>query len=125
LTFPIPLREPQVRFTENWRFRPWVFHKMFGDYPAEMKVLRLGNTILIGTPCDFSGELMAELNTFSKSKGLNLIITSFNGSYIGYITKDNHYDLDAYETRTMNWYGPQNGVYFQEIVKRIVEKMAL
>jgi neutral ceramidase len=122
-SFQIPLRDPQVRFAENWRFRPWVFHKMFGDYPAEMKVLRLGNTILIGTPCDFSGELMAELNTFAKSKGLNLIITSFNGSYIGYITKDNHYDLNSYETRTMNWYGPQNGIYFQEIIKRIIEKV--
>jgi neutral ceramidase len=122
-TFEVSLREPQVRFAENWRFRPWVFKTLFGDYPAEIKALRIGNNILIGTPCDYSGELMPEVLQVAKSKNLNLIVTSFNGSYVGYITHDRHYDLNSYETRTMNWYGPQNGVYFQDIIQKILKKI--
>lgn len=121
-TFDISLRNPQVRFSENWRVRPWVFKTLFGDYPAEMKALKIGNNVLIGTPCDYSGELMPEIIRTAQSKKLNLIVTSFNGGYVGYITHDRHYDLNAYETRVMNWYGPQNGVYFQEIIQEILNK---
>lgn len=122
-TLELSLREPQVKFTENWRFRPWVFKNLFGDYPAEIKVLSIGDNILIGTPCDYSGELMPEVLQAAKSKNLNLIVTSFNGGYVGYITHDRHYDLNSYETRTMNWYGPQNGVYFQDIIQKVLKKI--
>jgi neutral ceramidase len=122
-SFEVSLREPQVRFAENWRFRPWVFKTMFGDYPAEIKALRIGNNVLIGTPCDYSGELMPEVLQAAKSRNLNLIVTSFNGGYIGYITHDRHYNLNSYETRIMNWYGPQNGLYFQDIIQKILKKL--
>ena len=122
-TFHVPLREPQVRFAQNWRFRPWVFKTLFGDYPAEIKALKIGKNIMIGTPCDYSGELMPEVIKTAKNRNLNLIITSFNGSYVGYITHDRHYDLNSYETRVMNWYGPQNGLYFQEMIEKILEKI--
>ena len=88
-----------------------------------MKALRIGNNILIGTPCDYSGELMPEVLQVAERRNLNLIITSFNGGYIGYITHDRHYDLNLYETRIMNWYGPQNGVYFQDIIQKILKKI--
>lgn len=121
--FEVALREPQVRFAKNWRFRPWVFKNLFGDYPAEIKALRIGNNVMIGTPCDYSGELMPEILQTAQSKKLNLIVTSFNGGYIGYVTHDRHYDLEAYETRVMNWYGQQNGIYFQEIIQQILKKL--
>ena len=121
--FDLLLREPQVRIAKNWRFRPWVFKTLFGDYSAEIKALRIGNNILIGTPCDYSGELMPEVLRVAKRRNLNLIITSFNGGYVGYITHDRHYDLNSYETRIMNWYGPQNGVYFQDIIQKILKKV--
>jgi len=122
-TFRVILREPQVRFAENWRFRPWVFNSLFGDYPAEIKALRIGSNILIGTPCDYSGELMPEVLRVASRRNLNLIVTSFNGGYVGYITHDRHYELNSYETRVMNWYGPQNGVYFQNIIQKILNKI--
>jgi len=87
-----------------------------------MKALKIGNNVLIGTPCDYSGELMPEIVRTAQFKKLNLMVTSFNGGYVGYITHDRHYDLDAYETRVMNWYGPQNGIYFQEIIQEILNK---
>ena len=117
------LREPHARITENLRFRPWVFYKLFGDFPSNIKVTKIGNTLLVGLPCDFSGEFMAELCQFAESKGKHLIVTSFNGNYIGYVTPDKYYNLDQYETRTMNWFGPQNGAYFQELIKDIILKM--
>ena len=45
--FNVPLREPQVRFAQNWRFRPWVFKTLFGDYPAEIRALKIGKTVMI------------------------------------------------------------------------------
>jgi hypothetical protein len=87
---------------------------VFGEYPAEMKVFQLGNTIFVGTPCDYSGELMPEVLKTAKAQHLNLIVTSFDGSYVGYITEDNHYDLNKYETRVMNWYDLRTGNIFKK-----------
>jgi hypothetical protein len=67
---------------------------------------------------------MPEVLKTAQNQHLNLIVTSFDGSYVGYITEDNHYDLNSYETRVMNWYGPQNGQYFQEMINSILTKNA-
>ena len=122
-TIPLSMREPQWRISENWCMRHWVWSHLYGDYDSEVKALRLGDVLMVGLPCDFSGELMQPLEEYAASKGRKLIITSFNGGYVGYITKDSHYNLDKYETRTMNWFGPNNGAYFSEIVKKLVDKM--
>jgi neutral ceramidase len=120
---PIDLGEQQVRLNNYVRIRPWVANWVFGENPHFISGLRLGNTVLIGTPCDFSGELVAELTKFAEEKSLNLMVHSFNGDFIGYITHDNHYHLNAYETRTMNWFGPHNGRYFQEIIKKMIDHL--
>jgi hypothetical protein len=44
--------------------------------------------------------------------------------YIGYITRDEYYDRDHYETRLMNWYGPGNGAYLSECLTRLTEAVA-
>ncbi|MFN8349321.1 MAG: neutral/alkaline non-lysosomal ceramidase N-terminal domain-containing protein [Spirosomataceae bacterium] len=123
LTLPLPLREPNPRISLHWRLRPWVFHKAFGDFPNYVKVLRIGNLLMVGFPCDFSGELVADMSAYAEKKGLKLMVTSFNGGYIGYITPDKYYSKDSYETLTMNWFGPYNGAYFQEIARDIIDKM--
>ncbi len=120
---PLELGKPQFKITKNLCLRPYLFELAFGDILSEISVLQLGKTLLIGTPCDFSGELAMPLYDFARLHGLELIITSFNGGYIGYVTRDEWYDLEKYETRTMNWYGPGNGLYFSEIIKKIVLAM--
>ena len=120
LRVPLRLREPHRRITENWRLRPWVFNLIYGNYPSEMKALRIGQQVLVGVPCDFSGELVADVEAISRQKGLNLMITSFNGGYVGYITPDAYYSLPAYETLHMNWYGPYNAAYFEEVMKELI-----
>ena len=121
LRIPLFLRQPMVKIFENWAFRPWIFNWAFGHYSSEISMFQLNDLIMIGLPCDFSGELAVELYEYAKSKNLNLIISSFNGGYTGYVTDDKWYDLEKYEPRSMSWYGHDNGAYFVEIVKLLID----
>ncbi|CAN5403387.1 hypothetical protein BH09BAC4_BH09BAC4_17720 [soil metagenome] len=123
LTLPLGLREPNPRVIGNWRVRPWLFYAIYGDYPSDLKALRIGKTVLLGTPCDFSGELAVDLNPAAAKKGFNLMVTSFDGGYIGYVTPDKYYNRTTYETRDMNWFGPYNGDYFKEMMTGLMEKL--
>ncbi len=118
----VDLRDPHFRISKNIRIRPWLFDLLVGHHPVYVNALKIGDILLLGTPCDFSGELVDGLEQKARKKGLNLIITSFNGGYMGYVTKDLWYDEDLYETRTMNWYGPYNGAYFTELMSRLLDK---
>ncbi|MCF2445615.1 neutral/alkaline non-lysosomal ceramidase N-terminal domain-containing protein [Dyadobacter sp. CY345] len=122
ITVPLPLRDPTPKLTPKFALRSWVFRWAFGDVPSYVKALRVGNVLMVGVPCDFSGELMPELTAYAAKKGLHLMVTSFNGGYIGYITNDKFFDRDLYETTTMSWFGPYNGVYFQEVIKDLIDK---
>ena len=54
-----------------------------------------------------------------------MIVTSFNGDYVGYITEDEHYDHASHaEVRTMNWVGPYFGEYFSNVIMEGVKKVA-
>jgi neutral ceramidase len=114
IRIPLELGEPQVKISEDWRIRPWVFKAAFGEYKPYLTALRIGKIIFLGTPCDFSGELTKPIRALGASGGFQVIVTSFNGNYIGYITDDKYYDRSHYETRLMNWYGPGNGAYLTE-----------
>ena len=121
IQFNIPLRKPHIRVAANWRVRPWIFEKLTEVSPAYISLLRIGNIAFIGTPCDFSGELTAAIDEKANALDLNVLVTSFNGGYIGYITKDEWYNLKEYETFVMNWFGPYNGAYFVNLIQRLLE----
>lgn len=118
---PLYLRKPQLRINQKWILSPWLFHLFFGKYPSFINVAGLGNILMIGMPCDFSGQLSNNLINYALEKKIRLIITSFNGGYIGYITPDQFYHLKSYETRAMNLFGPENGAYISEITKSIID----
>ncbi len=122
-TVPLPLRQPSPRLDPTWVLRPWLFRWAFGDYPSFVKVLRVGNVLLVGLPCDFSGELTAPLSRYAAQRGLKLMVTSFDGAYAGYITADEHFHKKEYETITMNWFGPYNGAYFSEVIRDVIDKV--
>lgn len=120
----VNLREPHLKISNTIRLRPWVYHLLIGEeQDITIRFLKLGNILLTGTPCDFSGELVPELDSLAYQNGLELMVTSFNGAYIGYITKDEHYHINKSETRIMNWYGPQNGQFFSELISVMIGKM--
>src|SRR5690606_7045874 len=49
---PLELREPQFRISKDWRVRPWLFRKAFGTYEPRLTALRIGDLVMMGTPCD-------------------------------------------------------------------------
>lgn len=121
----VSLRAPHFRISEDLRLRPWVFDQVFGEVNATINGLQIGDQLLMGTPADFSGELVEPLSDLARKTDKYLMVHSFNGSYIGYITKDEWYDRNKYETRTMNWFGPYNGAYFSELITTMINKFAV
>lgn len=121
---PVALRAPAFKISENWALRPWVFQALVEEEPVYISIFRLGDLLFMGFPCDLSGELALPLYEEARRAGFQLIITSFNGGYMGYVPKDQWYDLPKYETRTMAWYGPDTGAYFSEIALKIIQKMS-
>jgi neutral ceramidase len=98
---PLALGEPQIKISKDWRLRPWVFKSAFGEYDPFLSVLLLGDIVFLGTPCDFSGEIRQGVDSTASQYGKHAIITSFNGQYVGYITKDSYYDSAHYEQRAL------------------------
>lgn len=116
------LRQPNLRLSNSVALRAWLFNKLFGNEPVYVLQMRLGNLLFIGTPSDFSGELTGQLDSAAKAANTQLTVTGFNGSYIGYVTHDQWNNLNAYETRTMNWFGPGTGSYMQQVIGRLIAK---
>jgi len=120
---PLLLRDPHLKISKDLRISPWFFFTLFGDYKPGISVLKLGDIVMMGMPCDFSGELVKSIEQVSADKHEHLLITSFNGGYVGYINNDAYYDHSNSETRYMNWFGPENGAYFSEVMKDILKKL--
>lgn len=78
---------------------------------------------MLSVPCDYSGELALELYE-DMPAGAQLLISGFNGGYVGYITPDEYYhSVKKAETREMNWTGPYTGSYMQEVLGEVAEKL--
>lgn len=123
--FPITFAPAQLRIAQNWKVRDWVFRMALKPLSGELTVLEMGNIMLIGTPCDFSGEIAVQdkLDSIAQLHQKHLIITSFNGDYDGYITADHHYDTsEKEEIRALNWVGPYHGEFFSTMIQKIIAK---
>lgn len=118
----LKLRDPHLRISDDFRLRSWLFNYLMGETNAHLDFTRIGNTLWIDSSGEISGVFYEKWDQLAKEKGLNLIITTFNGGYIGYITPDELYDEHFHEVREMNWYGPGNGRYFDDLITEIIEK---
>lgn len=116
----LPLSDPQVKISRDWKVRAWLFRTAFGEYDSFLTALRIGDVVMLGTPCDFSGEFNASLDSLAGRTGVQVIVTSFNGGYIGYLTPGKYYDIDHYETRLMNWYARGTGDYVRECLEKLM-----
>jgi neutral ceramidase len=124
LRVPLELANPQIKLNETWKVRSWLFKAAVGESPAFLTCLRIGDIVLLGTPCDFSGEFDHDLDSIAAQNNLKMMVTSFNGGYIGYVTPLKYYDFDHYETRLMNWYPPGNGEYISLCLQKLLEASA-
>ncbi|MFN4000051.1 alkaline ceramidase [Algoriphagus sp.] len=118
----ISLREPHLRISDNLRIRPWLFNYLLGDTNPHLDFTQIGNLLMITSSGEISGVFYEEWDKLARENGLNLIVTTFNGGYIGYITPDELYDEHYHEVRETNWYGPGNGSYFDQMIRRSIEK---
>jgi neutral ceramidase len=119
-SMPLRFGASQMRLEKNIALRSWVFNAGLGELNGDLTLLRLGELSLVGTPCDFSGELYLKYFNHWREP---LVITSFNGGYVGYITEDSAYDtVNKAEVRNMNWVGPYHGQYFSEVITRLLQK---
>jgi neutral ceramidase len=119
---PLLTGKQQIKVLPDWRVREWLSLRLMGSYTPSLTMLQVGNIVMLGTPCDFSGMLTNPLYETARQHQRHAFVTSFNGGYIGYVTPDRYYDLQHYETQTMNWYGPGNGGYLQQCLLRMLEK---
>ena len=119
---PIALREPHFRISDNVRIRPWLFSYLLGETNPHFDVTLIGSTLMISSSGEISGVFYEKWEALAAEKNLNLIITTFNGGYIGYITPDELYDEHFHEVRETNWFGPGNGEYFDAMIQKIIEK---
>ncbi|HYC85987.1 MAG TPA: hypothetical protein VEB86_12235, partial [Chryseosolibacter sp.] len=60
------------------------------------------------------------LDSAASTFGATVMVTSFNGGYIGYVTPGKYYDLDHHETRLMNWYPPGTGEYVSTCLQKLI-----
>ncbi|HSJ68036.1 MAG TPA: neutral/alkaline non-lysosomal ceramidase N-terminal domain-containing protein [Anditalea sp.] len=123
-TFRLSLPSPHFRISDQIRFRPWLFNWIYGDTNAHFDLVLMGNTLIITSSGEVSGVFYDEWEQKAAELGLNLIITTFNGGYIGYITPDEHYGLKHHEVRDTHWFGPQVGRYYNDIISHIISKAA-
>ncbi len=86
---------------------------------AVLQAVRLGNFIWVTAPADFSGEYALQLKNSLAVKGFDANITSFNGSYVGYIIPGRYFYLDDYEPKTMGFFGPAMGDYTFDLINQM------
>jgi hypothetical protein len=117
----VDLPPQQYRISARWRLSPVAAGYLHGRRTF-LHVLRIGPAVLLGMPCDYSGELARRLD--DAETALTPVVTSFNGDYIGYLLPRERYGEDHYESRDMNLFGPACGEYFHALSLRGLERAA-
>lgn len=109
-----------IRLTNSMHFTSWLSEKLM-PLPKNvyLQVIKMDNLIWFTTPSDFSGEFALQIKDALANKGLNANVTSFNGSYVGYIIPGKYFYFDSYEPKTMGWFGPNMGEYTFEMLRHL------
>jgi hypothetical protein len=112
-----------VRLSDGLRLRPWVARRFLpvGEETL-LQAFRVNEAVWVSTPCDSSGELALRLReSFCGRIGVH--VTSFNGDYIGYVVSSRYYHHNSYESRLMSFFGPNVPDYFEELIRRLVQRL--
>lgn len=88
-----------------------------------IQAVKLNDLLWITLPCELSGEYAVDLKNALDLKGINSVITSFNGQYLGYVVPAKYYYYDNYESRLMGWFGPSFGDYLMELNFTIADSL--
>jgi hypothetical protein len=123
LRFPVYLPAPTLRLT-RWTglspLLPWLL--LPGE--ASLQVAAVNGLVLLGVPGEFSGEESLRIREAGERRGVQTMVTSLNGEYIGYIVPDERYWAQNYETRWGTGYGPHLGGYMSAIMAEAIARVA-
>ncbi|MEI6677067.1 MAG: neutral/alkaline non-lysosomal ceramidase N-terminal domain-containing protein [Mariniphaga sp.] len=116
------LPEYHIRLTTRINLTSYLSKKLM-PLPENVYIqaLRIGNLIWITAPCDFSGEYALQIKNALAAKGFSANVSSFNGSYVGYIIPGRYFYLDEYESKLMGWFGPNMGEYTVDLIHRMTD----
>jgi neutral ceramidase len=122
VSLKIQLPEYHIRITTKINLSSFLSRKLMPQPEnVYLQAIRIDNMVWITTPCDFSGEYALQIKNALSAKGFFSNVTSFNGSYIGYIVPDRYFFLNEYETKVMGWFGPNMGEYTMYLIRQISE----
>lgn len=111
----------QIRLNRDYRLNAWLARRFLHFRDCYISLLALDEFRFIGAPVEFSGQLALQVKAAAAQMSKPVSVTSFNGCYLGYVVPSRYDDLDAYETRTMCWFGPYFGDYLAEVMGRMAE----
>jgi hypothetical protein len=121
-TLRIDMPEFHLRLTPKINMASWLSNKLMPEpQNVYFQAVRVGKLIWISTPSDFSGELALEIKHRLAARGFEAIVSSFNGSYVGYIVPSGYFYMDEYESRLMGWFGPTMGDYSMFLIRQLTE----
>ena len=119
-TIKLNLPEYHFRITTTRNLSTGLTKKMMSEPENPvLQAIRLGSMVWVTTPCDFSGEFALQLKNTLAAKGFDANVTSFNGSYVGYIIPGRYFYLDAYEPKLMGFFGPTMGDYTFDLINQM------
>jgi hypothetical protein len=119
------LPEFHVRVSDGIRLVPAISQNLFPPIgKVYLQAARIGNLIWATTPGDFSGETAIILKNAMHKKGYKALVTSFNGTYTGYIIPGKYYHLNEYESRVMSWFGPYMGPYTNDMLEQLMQAVS-
>lgn len=122
VSIKLPLPEFHIRISDHRNLTTAVSDKLM-PFPMNpyLQAIRIGQFVWISTPADFSGEYAVQIKNNLAVRGFQANISSFNGSYVGYIIPSRYFYMDEYESKTMGWFGPNMGEYTMDVIRRITD----
>lgn len=122
VSIKMPLPEFHIRISDHRNLTTAVSDKLM-PFPMNpyLQTIRIGQFVWISTPADFSGEYAVQIKNNLAVKGFQANISSFNGSYVGYIIPGRYFYMNEYESKTMGWFGPNMGEYTMDVIRRMTD----
>jgi len=121
-TLRVTLPEYHIRLTPRINLSTWLSNKLMPK-PQNVffQAVRIGSLIWISAPSDFSGEYALQIKQALAYNGYEAVVSSFNGSYVGYIVPGRYFYMDEYEPKIMGWFGPTMGDYSMDLIRHLTE----
>lgn len=119
-TLKVTLPEYHIRLTPTINLSSWLSNKLMPEpQHVYFQAVRIGRMVWVSTPSDFSGEYALQVKNAMAVKGFETVVSSFNGSYVGYIVPGRYFFMDEYEPKIMGWFGPNMGEYSMDLIRHL------